>query len=103
MTLWLPTPLISLTRQSNATTAEARTGEPVASVVHSPVAKRSSRLPLRPEKRLAISSSSARSVLTQNTRLALSTGAELLRRLRQTRSVGGASDTEATAVAVKPV
>jgi hypothetical protein len=48
-------------------------------------------------------SSPARSVLTQNTPLALTNGAELLRRLRQTSSVGGWSETDATAVAVKPV
>src|SRR5579863_8469907 len=39
----------------------------------------------------------------QNTPFCASTGAELLRRLRQTSSVAGVSDTEHTAVAVKPL
>src|SRR5262249_60188716 len=89
ITLWLPTALIPLTRQSNAATADASTGAPVASVVHSPLVKRSARLPVRPANRSAIASSCAASVLTQKMPLALSKGAELLRRLRHTSKVGG--------------
>ena len=93
-----------MVRQSKATTAEASTGEPVFSVIHSPCVKRSCKCtPLRPANRSASFSSLAGSVLTQNTPFCASTGAELLRRLRQTSSIAGASDTEQTAVAVKPL
>ncbi len=51
----------------------------------------------------ASASASAPSVLTQNTPFSRIIGPPALLRLRQTRSVGGASDTEQTAVAVKPV
>ena len=43
------------------------------------------------------------SALTQNTPLATKRGADLLARLRQTRIVGGLSDTDVTAVAVAGV
>src|ERR1700674_2542834 len=104
MTLWLATALMSIVRQSKATTEEASTGQPVASAVHSPSAKQSSRAtPLRPAKRSAMAVSEAAKVFTQNTPFCCRTGAAWLRRLRQTRSVGGASETEQTAVAVKPL
>src|SRR5829696_6381207 len=98
------TDLISITRQSQATTALIRTGEPVASGLHSPVSKRASRATLvRPAKVSATISSPARSVLTQNTPLPRRIGMLVAPRLRQTSKVGGASETEQTAVAVKPV
>src|SRR5579883_2170854 len=104
MTLWEATALTSRVRQSKATTAEASTGAPVFSVVHSPTAKRSCNCtPLRPANRSASFSSLAGSALTQNTPFCSSAGALLLRRLRQTSNVAGESDTEHTAVAVKPV
>src|SRR6202165_4963383 len=104
MTLWLATALISRTRQSNATTAEASTGAPVFMVDHTPATKRSAiTAPVRPAKTSARASQSAPSVLTQNTLFSRRIGPPWLLRLRQTRSVGGASDTEQTAVAVKPV
>src|SRR6185295_2189791 len=66
--------------------------------------KRDSRATLvRPAKVSAINSSPARSVLTQNTPLPRRIGMLVAPRLRHTSSVGGASDTEHTAVAVKPV
>src|SRR5262249_53138372 len=103
ITLWLATCLISTTRQSNATTALSSTGAPVASVTHLPVWKRSARnAPVRPANTLATSSSLAPRVLTHSTRFCLSTGAFWQRRLRHTSKVGGWSDTEQTAVAVKP-
>ena len=59
--------MISITRQSKATTALIKAGEPVERVFHSPASKRDSRATLvRPAKVSAISSSPARSVLTQN-------------------------------------
>src|SRR3954469_16730031 len=101
---WDATALISITRQSNAITALIRAGDPVASVLHSPVSNRASRATLvRPAKVSAIPSSPARSVLTQNTPLPRRIGMLVAPRLRQTSSVGGASDTEQTAVAVNPV
>src|SRR5882757_7620164 len=104
MTLWLATALISTTRQSNATTAAASTGAPVFRVDHSPVAKRSAiTAPVRPANTSATASQSAPRVLTQNTLFSRRIGPPWLRRLRHTRMVGGASDTEHTAVAVKPV
>ena len=51
----------------------------------------------------AIASSPAPSVLTQNTPFSSTTGLVWLRRLRHISSVGGASETEQTAVAVAPV
>src|SRR6201984_3251580 len=102
-TLWVATDLTSTMRQSNATTAEASTGLPVASVVHSPTVKRSSAgSAVRRAKALAIVSSPARRVLTQNTPLAWNGPVERLRRLRQTSSMAGASESAHTAVAVKP-
>src|SRR5579859_645409 len=104
MTLWLATARISITRQSNATTALASTGAPVLSVVHSPTANFSAiTAPVRPANTSAIGSQSALSVLTQNTLFSRRIGPPGLRRLRQTSTVGGASDTEHTAVAVNPV
>ena len=77
-------------RQSKAMTADASTGEPVFSVIHSPTLKRSSRCtPLLPANRSASFSSSAPSVLTQNTPFWAKSGALLARRLRQTSSVAG--------------
>src|SRR6266446_2400583 len=90
-------------RQSNAITAEASTGLPVESVVHSPVAKRSlPATPVRPAKMSAISASPSPSVLTQNTPFSTTAGLVWLRRLRHMSKVGGASDTEHAAVAVAP-
>src|SRR4051812_37678398 len=101
---WEATALISITRQSKATTALIKAGEPVERVFHSPASKRDSRATLvRPAKVSAISSSPARSVLTQNTPLPRRIGMLVAPRLRQTSKVGGASDTETTAVAVNPV
>src|SRR5690242_20255676 len=101
---WEATALISITRQSNATTALISAGAPVESVDHSPASKRDSRATLvRPAKVSAINSSPARSVLTQNTPLLRKIGMLVAPRLRQTSSVGGESETEHTAVAVKPV
>ena len=57
---------------------------------------------VRPANTSAIVSAPARSVLTQNTRFSRRIGATWLRRLRQTSNVAGWSDTEHTAVAVKP-
>src|SRR5580765_262979 len=91
-------------RQSNAITAEASAGLPVDSVVHSPVANRSLPLtPVRPEKISAISAPPSPSVLTQNTPFSTTAGLVWLRRLRHISNVGGASETEHTAVAVAPV
>jgi hypothetical protein len=91
-------------RQSNATTAEASTGLPVVSTDHSPVAKRSEPCtPVRPAKMSAISAPLSPSVFTQKTPFSTTTGLVWLRRLRHISSVGGASDTEQTAVAVAPV
>src|SRR6266851_4066563 len=104
MTLWLATALISTTRQSKATTDAANTGAPVFSVDHSPVTKRSAlAAPVRPANTSATASQSAPNVLTQNTLFSRRIGPPWLLRLRHTRRVGGASDTEHTAVAVKPV
>src|SRR3569623_1528306 len=101
---WEATALISITRQSKATTALIRAGAPVESVDHSPVSKRDSRATLvRPAKVSAINLSPARSVLTQNTPLLLRIGMLVAPRVRHTSSVGGESDTEHTAVAVNPV
>src|SRR3954463_130530 len=101
---WEATALISITRQSKATTALIKAGEPVDRGFHSPASKRDSRATLvRPAKVSAISSSPARSVLTQNTPLPRRIGMLVAPRLRQTSKVGGASDTEHTAVAVNPV
>src|SRR5689334_9917934 len=102
---WDATVLTSITRQSQATTALISTGEPVAKVDHPcPVSKRASRATLvRPANVSATSSSPARSVLTQNTLLPRRIGMLVAPRLRQTSRVGGASETEHTAVAVKPV
>src|SRR3954447_10659436 len=98
------TALISITRQSKATTALIKAGELVERVFHSPLSKRASRATLvRPAKVSAISSSPARSVLTQNTPLPRRIGILVAPRLRQTSNVGGASETEQTAVAVNPV
>src|SRR5580704_1842579 len=102
-TLWVATDLTSTMRQSNATTAEASTGLPVASVIHSPTVKRDSGASVvRLANALAIASSPARRVLTQNTPLAWNGPVERLRRLRQTSSMAGASDRAQTAVAVNP-
>src|SRR4051812_48586786 len=91
-------------RQSNATTAEASTGLPVVNTVQSPVENRSTpSTPVRPAKISAISAWRAPSVLTQNTPFSVTIGLVWLRRLRQIRTVGGASETEHTAVAVTPV
>src|SRR5260370_23553954 len=104
MTLWLATALISTTRQSNATTEAASTGAPVFSDDHSPVTKRSALVaPVRPANTSATASQSAPNVLTQNTLFSRRIGPPWLRRLTHTRRVGGASDTEHTAVTVKPV
>src|SRR5579872_3780361 len=104
MTLWLATALISTTRQSNATTAASRTGAPVFITDQRPAEKRSDDVaPVRPENTSASASLSAPRVLTQKTLFSRRTGPFWLRRLRHTSSVGGASDTEHTAVAVKPV
>src|SRR5712675_2857805 len=85
-------------RQSNAIT-----GLPDDSVVHSPVKKRSLPLtPVRPAKISAISAPLSPSVLTQNTPFSTTAGLVWLRRLRHINSVGGASETEQTAVAVAP-
>src|ERR1700760_984088 len=101
---WDATALISLTRQSNATTALIKAGEPVESGFHSPASNRASRATLvRPAKVSAMISSPARSVLTQSTPLLRKTGVLVALRLRQTNNVGGASDTDTTAVAVNPV
>ena len=90
-------------RQSNAITAEASTGLPVDRVVHRPVANRSvPAMPVRPAKMSAISASPSPSVFTQNTPFSATTGLVWLRRLRHMSRVGGASDTEHTAVAVAP-
>src|SRR5439155_26366089 len=95
------TALISITRQSSATTALISAGEPVASGDHCPVLKRSSRATLvRPAKMSAIISSPARNVLTQNTPLPRRIGSLVAPRLRRTSDVGDVSDTEQTAVAV---
>src|SRR4051812_37910394 len=100
---WEATALISITRQSKATTALIKAGEPVDRVFHSPASKRDSRATLvRPAKVSAISSSPARSVLTQNTPLPRRIGMLVAPRLRQTSRVGGASDTETTAAAETP-
>src|ERR1700680_3558857 len=104
MTLWLATALISRTRQSNATTPEASTGAPVFMVDHTPATKRSAIMaPVRPAKTSARASQSAPSVLTQKTLFSRSIGTPWLLRLSHTKSAGGASDPEHTAVAVKPV
>src|SRR5882762_10408394 len=101
---WDATALISITRQSHAITALIKAGEPVASLAHCPVSKRASRATwVRPAKVSATISSPARSVLTQNTPLPRRIGMLVAPRLRQTNSVGGESETEQTAVAVKPV
>src|SRR5688572_13990212 len=101
---WEATDLISMTRQSQAITALIRAGDPVASDAHWPVSKRASRATLvRPANVSATISSPARSVFTQKTPLPRRIGMLVAPRLRQTSSVGGASDTEQTAVAVKPV
>src|SRR3954471_10320349 len=101
---WEATALISITRQSNAMTALISAGEPVDSVAHWPASKRDSRATwVRAAKVSAISSSPAGSVLTQNTPLLRKIGMLVAARLRQTSSNGGASETEHTAVAVKPV
>src|SRR4029078_2483988 len=94
---WEATALISITRQSNATTALIRAGAPGESVDHSPVSKRDSRATLvRQDKISAISSSPARSVLTQNTPLLRRIGMLVAARLRHTSSVGGEAETEHT-------
>src|SRR5262245_952143 len=104
MTLWLATALISITRQSKATTAPARTGAPVFKVDHRPTAKRSAlAAPVRPANTSARASQSAPKVLTQKTLFSRRIGPPSLLRLRHTSRVGGASDTEHTAVAVNPV
>ena len=54
------------------------------------------------EEKSAIAASAAPSVLTQNTLFSRMMGVIWLFRLRQTSTVGGESETEATAVAVKP-
>src|SRR5262245_35242171 len=91
-------------RQSKATTALESTGLPVSSTVHSPVAKRSEPFtPVRPAKRSAISAPLSPNVFTQNTPFSTTAGLVWLRRLRHINSVGGASETEHTAVAVAPV
>src|SRR5262245_62775413 len=90
-------------RQSNAITAEASTGLPVDSVSQSPLANRSPPvMPVRPANMSAISAPSSPSVLTQNTPFSTTIGLVWLRRLRHMSSVGGASETEQTAVAVAP-
>src|SRR4051812_5763940 len=100
---WDATALISITRQSRATTALIKAGDPVESVFHSPASKRASRATwVRPANVSAINSSPARKVLTQNTPLPRRIGMLVAPRLRQTNRVGGASDTETTAVAVDP-
>src|SRR3984893_1842415 len=104
MTLWLATARISTTRQSNATTDAASTGAPVFRVDHRPVAKRSAlTAPVWPADTSATDSQSAPKVLTQKTLFSRRIGPPSLLRLRHTSSVGGASDTEHTAVAVKAV
>src|SRR5215475_1857954 len=104
MTLWLATARISTTRQSKATTDSASTGAPVLRVDHDPAAKRCAlTAPVRPANTSARVCPSAPRVLTQKTLFSRRIGPPWLRRLRHTRSVGGASDTEHTAVAVKPV
>src|SRR5262245_66000453 len=88
-------------RQSNAITAEARTGLPVESVSQSPVANRSPpAMPVRPANMSAISAPSCPSVLTQNTPFSTTIGLVWLRRLRHTSSVGGEYVSGQTAVAV---
>jgi len=57
---------------------------------------------VRPAKISAISAPPSPSVLTQNTPFSTTAGLVWLRRLRHISSVGGASDTEQTAVAVAP-
>src|ERR1051325_7888382 len=102
-TLWVATDLTSTMRQSRATTAEASTGLPVESVVHSPTVKRSCAVSaVRPANALAIVSSPARKVLTQNTPLAWNGPVERLRRFRHTSNIAGASESAHTAVAVNP-
>src|SRR5215470_14011303 len=103
-TLWLPTERTSTMRQSNAITDDVSTGLPVDNVVHSPVAKRSLPMtPVRPAKISAIAAPPSPSVLMQNTPFSTTDGLVWLRRLRHISSVGGASETEQTAVAVAPV
>src|SRR5262245_20732585 len=90
-------------QQSNAITTAASTGLPVESVVHSPAAKRLQPVtPVRPANRSASSLPPSPKVLTQNTPFSTTDGLVWLRRLRHIKSVGGASDTEVTAVAVAP-
>ena len=87
----------------HAITAEARTGLPVESVSHSPLANRSLLvMPVRPAKMSAMSAPPSPSVLTQNTPFSTTAGLVWLRRFRHISNVGGASDTEQTAVAVAP-
>src|SRR6476620_6390890 len=91
-------------RQSNAITEDASTGLPVDSVSHSPLVKRSlPDTPVRPAKMSAISAPLWPRVLMQNTPFSTTAGLVWLFRLRHIRSVGGASETEHTAVAVAPV
>src|SRR5215469_15323711 len=102
-TLWLATARISTTRQSNATTDSASTGAPVFRMDHDPAAKRwALNAPVRPANTSARAWPSAPRVLTQKTLFSRRIGPPWLLRLRHTRRVGGASDTEHTAVAVKP-
>ena len=57
---------------------------------------------MRPANTSAIVSAPARSVLTQSTWFSRRIGETWLRRLRHTSKVAGWSDTDTTAVAVKP-
>src|SRR5262249_33777632 len=102
-TLWLPTDLTSTMRQSNAITAEARTGLPVDSVSQSPRANRSPpAMPVRPENMSAISAPPSPSVLTQNPASPPRTGLVGLRGLGQRSGGGGASETEQPGVGGAP-
>src|ERR1051326_6784408 len=100
-TLWVATDLTSTMRQSSATTAEVSTGLPVESVVQSPTVKRSCAVSaVRPANAVAIVSSSARKVLTQNTPLAWDGPVERLRRRAGGRVRGGGGNPALAARAV---
>src|SRR5476649_518381 len=98
------TDFTSITRQSNATTALSSAGDRVARVDQLPVLNRFSRVTwVRPANVSAMISSPARNVLTQKTPFSRRIGMLVAARLRQTSSVAGLSDTDTTAVAVKPL
>ena len=102
MTLWVPTALIRRTAVEFATTASVSAGAPVDNSVHDPL------LIVRPS-RISCDREHVGKRIGAGTQRVDAQGAVLgqesvrrLRRLMHTSSVAGSSDTEETAVAVKP-